>query len=162
MSGWQLKAAGLSAAVVTLTASLVMPAEGLRLPAYRDPIGIVTDCWGHTKTARMGHVNTLDECRAKLAADFADHDAGLRLCVKADMPDHVHAAALSFAFNVGVAKACASTFVRKLNAGDILGACAELSRWTLAAGRELPGLVKRRAAERAMCEGRAPSLGVQG
>ncbi|HSW18998.1 MAG TPA: lysozyme [Ramlibacter sp.] len=158
----QLKVAGISAAVCALTAALVMPAEGLRLMPYRDPVGIVTDCWGHTKTAKLGQVNTPADCRRKLEGDFAEHDAGLRLCVKVDMPDHVHAAVLSFTFNVGVAKACASALVRKLNAGDVLGACAELSRWTLAGGRELPGLVKRRAAERETCEGRPASLGVQG
>jgi GH24 family phage-related lysozyme (muramidase) len=41
---------------------------------------------------------------------------------------------------------------RKANAGDMPGACAELSRWTRAGGNELPGLVKRRAAERELCE----------
>ena len=33
-------------------------------------------------------------------------------------------------------------------------ACAELERWVYAKGIKLRGLVKRRAAERAMCEGR--------
>jgi hypothetical protein len=33
------------------------------------------------------------------------------------------------------------------------GACAELSRWTYAGGKQLPGLVRRRAAERQLCEG---------
>jgi lysozyme len=32
-----------------------------------------------------------------------------------------------------------------------VGACNELPRWTLAGGKELPGLVKRRAAERDLC-----------
>jgi GH24 family phage-related lysozyme (muramidase) len=30
--------------------------------------------------------------------------------------------------------------------------CADLSRWTYSQGRQLKGLVKRRAAERALCE----------
>ena len=68
------------------------------------------------------------------------------------MTDGQKAAFLSFAFNVGAQKFCGSTLVKKANQGDMPGACAELSRWTYAGGRELPGLVKRRAAERALCE----------
>ncbi|WP_370551208.1 lysozyme [Comamonas sp. CMM02] len=61
----------------------------------------------------------------------------------------------SFGFNVGEGEGafCKSTLVRKANAGDVQGACAELSRWTYADGKQLPGLVQRRAAERQMCEG---------
>ncbi|HHG5564729.1 TPA: glycoside hydrolase family protein [Pseudomonas aeruginosa] len=42
--------------------------------------------------------------------------------------------------------------MRKLNAGDVRGACAELSRWVYAGGKKLGGLVRRRAAERELCE----------
>ena len=43
----------------------------------------------------------------------------------------------------------------KANTGDWAGACKELDRWVYAKGIKLNGLVKRRAAERAMCEGRS-------
>ena len=33
---------------------LIKSFEGLKLEAYRDPVGVVTIGWGHTKTARMG------------------------------------------------------------------------------------------------------------
>lgn len=49
--------------------------------------------------------------------------------------------------------AIVSAFLRSRGGqGDL---AAELSRWVYAGGRKLQGLVKRRAAERAMCEGRA-------
>ena len=51
---------------------------------------------------------------------------------------------MSFAFNIGEKKFCQSTLVKKANRGDMVGACAELSRWTQAGGKELPGLVARR------------------
>jgi lysozyme len=54
--------------------------------------------------------------------------------------------------NVGSDAACKSTLMRKLNMGDLAGACSELSRWTMAGGKVYPGLVRRRAAERALCE----------
>lgn len=60
-------------------------------------------------------------------------------------------AALSdFAFNLGAARLAGSTLRRKINAGDIDGARAELAKWVRGGGRVLPGLVIRRATEAAM------------
>jgi lysozyme len=86
-----------------------------------------------------------------LADDLAKHAEALN-CVKTPMTDGQKAAFVSFAYNVGVQGFCGSTLVRKANAGDMTGACAELSRWVMAGGKKLPGLVNRRAAERELCE----------
>lgn len=158
----QAKAAAISGAVLTLATPIVLHFEGEVRHGYRDPIGIVTACVGHTKTAQLERAYTHQECLDMLERDLVDHNAGLLACVKVGMPPNVHAALLSWAFNVGVAKACGSSAVRRLNAGDTAGACAELARWTMAGGKELPGLVKRRAAERALCEGRPLALGATG
>ena len=58
---------------------------------------------------------------------------------------------LDWAFNVGAYAACNSTLVRKVNSGDRIGACNEYPRWVYAGNQILPGLVKRRAAERDLC-----------
>jgi lysozyme len=68
------------------------------------------------------------------------------------LTDGQRGALVSFAYNVGVPKACGSTFVKRLNAGDGKAACAELSKWIYAGGRALPGLVNRRRDERKVCE----------
>lgn len=68
------------------------------------------------------------------------------------MPETRRAALASFVYNVGEGQFSRSTLLRKLNAGDAREACAELSRWVYAGGRVLTGLVKRRAAERELCE----------
>lgn len=140
------------AGAAALAVPLVMKSEGLVTRTYKDPVGIVTSCFGHTgPELKMGQQFTPDQCREVLEDDLVKHAAALD-CVKRPLTDGQKAAFLSFAYNVGGAKFCASTIVKKANAGDMRGACAELSRWTLAGGKELPGLVKRRAAERAMCE----------
>lgn len=152
----QRAAAAVSAGVVALATPLILYYEGTKQVGYLDPIGIVTACTGHTGAdAVLGRTYSHQECAALLKRDIASHDAGVVACVTRPMADNVHAAALSFAFNIGVAKFCASSMAKKLNSGDIAGACAELSRWVYAAGKQLPGLVKRRAAERALCEGTA-------
>ena len=142
----------IGAGAVALCVPLVMYFEGTIQRVYRDPIGILTSCTGHTgPELRMGQVFTKEQCEQQLLADLLKHADALD-CVKKPMTDGQKAAFLSFAFNVGTGAFCGSTLARKANAGDMRGACAELSRWTLAGGREMPGLVKRRAAERKVCE----------
>ena len=144
--------AKIGAAAAALAVSAVAFYEGTVQRTYRDPIGIITACTGHTgPELQMGQTFTREQCDDMLAKDLLQHAAALD-CIKTPLADGQKAAFLSFAFNVGNGAFCGSTLARKANAGDMRGACAELSRWTLAGGRELPGLVKRRAAERALCE----------
>lgn len=148
--------AKLIAAIGAATAALVVPLvaqhEGTVLRTYRDPIGIVTACTGHTgPELKMGQTFTREQCEDMLYKDLAKHADALG-CVRQPLTDGQRAAFLSFAFNVGEGAFCGSTLVRKANAGDMAGACAELSRWAYAGGKQLPGLIKRRAAERQLCE----------
>lgn len=132
--------------------SLVAYFEGYVPTVYRDPIGRLAVCYGHDdQTLKLGTTYTRDQCETMLADDLAKHAEALN-CVKKPMTDGQKAAFVSFSYNVGVSAFCGSTLVRKANAGDMPGACAELSRWVMAGGKTLPGLVNRRAAERALCE----------
>ncbi len=145
--------AAIGAAAAAAVVPLVATYEGTVHSTYRDPIGIVTACTGHTgPELRMGQTFTREQCEAMLYQDLAQHADALG-CIRQPLTDGQRAAFLSFAFNVGEGAFCGSTLVRKANAGDMQGACAELSRWTYAGGKQLPGLVRRRAAERQLCEG---------
>lgn len=144
--------AKIGAASVALVVPVVALYEGTVLRTYRDPIGIVTACTGHTGSElRMGQTFTPAQCQTMLEKDLLKHASALD-CIKFPMTDGQRAAFLSFAFNVGNGALCGSTLARKANAGDMQGACAELSRWVYAGGKQLPGLVKRRATERQLCE----------
>jgi hypothetical protein len=57
-------------------------------------------------------------------------------------------ALVSLAYNVGIGALRGSTLLRLLNARDYAGAANQFPRWNRGGGRVLPGLVKRRAAER--------------
>lgn len=147
--------AGFAAAVLALAGATVSYHEGYIPNTYADPVGIPTICFGHTGPDVVpGRVATAEECRELLEGDLLVAWHGVQMCVKAPIEPHQAAALVSFTFNVGVKALCSSTLARKANGGDWPGACAELSRWVYARGIRLPGLVKRRAAERAMCEGR--------
>lgn len=144
--------AGTGAAAILL--AYVPQFEGMILRGYKDPIGIVTACAGHTATAVLGRPYAREECIKLLDQDLVGHAEGAMNCIRVETTPGQRAAFISFAFNVGTSAWCGSTANRLLNAGDAAGACAQLSRWTLAGGRELPGLVTRRKVERAICEGK--------
>jgi len=64
--------------------------------------------------------------------------------------DNEFSALLSFTFNLGIGNLRSSTLLKLLNAGDRAGAADQFPRWNRAGGRELLGLTRRRAAERAL------------
>lgn len=100
----------------------------------------------------MGQRWTPEQCQQQLADDLVKHADALQ-CINQPLSDGQKAALISMSFNVGQRNLCQSTLVKKLNAGDYAGAAAEFDRWVYAGGKKLPGLVKRRAIERAMFEG---------
>lgn len=124
--------------------------EGLRLYAYRDPVGIPTICFGETRGVRMGQRKTHAECEGLLIARLQEFNDGVNRCVHVPMSDSRRAAMVSFAYNVGTGAFCRSTLVKRLNRGDP-NACDELLKWTKAKGITLPGLVRRRKEERQLC-----------
>lgn len=144
---------GATAAAALIT--IVPKFEGTVLVAAPDPIGIVTACMGDTKDVKLGQRFTPQECEQRLELRLAEHAQDVDRCTPlAAMTWYQRVAFISFAYNAGATAYCGSTMARKVRAGDYAGACAELSRWTYAGGRQLPGLVKRRATERAICEGK--------
>lgn len=125
--------------------------EGKENSAYRDPVGIVTICYGHTGTARIGQTLSDEECKELLAGDLGDAFDAVDEHVEVELPPTRRAALASFIYNVGEGAFQRSTLLRKLNAGQARQACEELLRWVYAKGRKLPGLVTRRRAERELC-----------
>lgn len=143
------------AAAAALLISVVPKFEGTVLVAAPDPVGIVTACMGDTKDVRIGQRFTPQECEQRLERRLAEHAQDVNRCTPlAAMTWYQRVAFIDFAYNVGAPKYCGSSMAKKVRAGNYAAACAELSRWTYAGGRQLPGLVKRRATERAICEGR--------
>lgn len=122
--------------------------EGLSLAAYRDPVGVWTVGYGHTATARPGMTVTEAEAEALLIEDLGQAGRAVRRLVTVPLVDHEYSALTSFTFNLGAGNLAASTLLARLNRGDRAGAADEFPKWRLARGRVLPGLVRRRAAER--------------
>ncbi|HBM0000719.1 TPA: lysozyme [Salmonella enterica subsp. enterica serovar Kodjovi] len=126
--------------------------EGRRYEPYRDVVGVITVCDGHTgKDIIPGRRYTDAECDALLNQDLAQVAARIDPLIKASIPNSERAALYSFAYNVGTGAFAKSTLLKKLNAGDQAGACNELKRWTYAGGKQWKGLVTRREIEHEVC-----------
>jgi lysozyme len=88
---------------------------------------------------------------AILRSDLQRFESGvLRLCPSsADSQSHFDAL-VCFSFNVGLGNLQSSTLRMKYNRGEVEAAAEEFPKWVRGGGKILPGLVKRRADERAL------------
>lgn len=129
---------------------LIRRFEGCKLTPYLCPAGVWTAGWGSTGNDVIpGQPWTQDYADQRMKSDALRFARGtLRLCP--DLRGSALCAIADFSYNLGLGRLQASTLRRKLNAGDMEGACAELAKWTRGGGKVLPGLVKRRAAEAAL------------
>ena len=135
--------------------ALIKAHEGLRLTAYTDPVGVWTIGYGHTTAAgppkvERGMKITDAGADAILRQDLAKFEGYVSSAVKVPLNQNEFDALVSFTFNLGPGNLRSSTLLKKLNAGDRAGAADEFLKWTKAGGKTLPGLVKRREAERSL------------
>lgn len=124
--------------------------EGCRLKAYQDSGKVWTIGWGHTVGVKQGDVITLAEAEQLLADDIPRYEVGVRPLVKVTLTQGQFDALVSFSFNLGLGALGKSTLLRKLNAGDYIGAAEEFKRWIYDDGVVQRGLVTRRGAERVL------------
>lgn len=144
------------AALVVSVAGLgfIATHEGKSNAAYQDPAygwGVPTICYGHTASARQGQWRTDQQCLELLAADAREAADAVLDLAQVPLTQGELDAYTSFTFNVGRGNLAKSTLLKKLNAGDHVGACHQLLRWDYAGATKLPGLTKRRKDEEALC-----------
>lgn len=143
VAGMSLTAAGLVA---------LANFEGFRNEAYVPvPGDVPTIGFGSTAGVEIGDKISVSEALERLMRDVENAESAIGQCVKVPLSQGEYDAYTSFIFNVGGNAFCASTLVKKLNAGDYPGACLELKRWVYVDGKVVHGLVKRRNMEFQMC-----------
>lgn len=133
---------------------LIKSFEGLRLSAYKCPADVWTIGYGTTAGVKPGQAITKERAEELLREDVARFEAQVLRLVKVPLTQGQFDALTSFVYNLGAGNLSNSTLLRVLNAGDYSGAAAQFDRWDKAGGKVLPGLVRRRAAERALFEGK--------
>jgi len=139
--------------IMDVAVPLIAKWEGLRTTAYQDIVGVWTVCYGETKGVQPGDTYTEAQCRDMLAREVRDYWKGWRAYTTDAAPLHAprEAAFTSLAYNVGIAGAGRSTATKRLNAGNVAGACQAIGWWNKAGQRVVRGLVNRRNEEVALC-----------
>jgi lysozyme len=142
---------------LTLSASALVGIavhEGYRGEAYIPVKGDVpTIGFGTTAGVKPGDRIEPVQALVRKLQDVQRFEGALRQCVRVPLHQHEYDAFLSLAYNIGPGAFCGSTLVRRLNAGDYAGACAEILRWDRFRGEPLRGLTLRRQAENRQCLG---------
>ena len=127
---------------------LIKEFEGCKLKAYKCPADVWTIGYGHTDGVKEGDEITQQEADRLLASDVELFTTGVQRLVHSDINRNQLGALVSFSFNVGLGNLRHSTLLRMVNAGDFVGAADQFLRWNKAGGKVLPGLTRRREAER--------------
>lgn len=158
MSARNSVAAAAFGVALALVSPLLEEVEGIRYKPYKDIAGVWTVCNGITgKDVILGKTYTQKECDALLAKHINVAKREVDRQVKVEIPNTMRAAMYSFTFNAGTGAFRKSTMLKKINRGDLYGACNELWNWTYITDpktkkkKQSKGLRNRRAVEFKYC-----------
>ena len=139
--------------------ALIKSFEGFRSKPYLCPAGVPTIGYGSTRYAD-GHAVSLDDtpiseqqAQEIMRATLTTYEDAVNRYVVPQLTQAQFDALVDFAYNAGAQNLRTSTLLKKLNAGDFVGAAAEFGRWVNGGGKKLAGLVRRREAERVLFTG---------
>lgn len=140
--------------------ALIKSFEGFSARPYLCPAGVPTIGYGATYYPDGRRVTMQDrpvsesDASAMLRSMLASYEAGIARYVQVPLTQGQYDALVSFAYNLGLSALKSSTLLRLVNARDWRGAAAQFARWNRAGGKVLPGLTRRREAERLLFLGR--------
>ena len=134
--------------------------EGLVLHKYRDPVNVLTYCYGETdmKFLLNGKAITKKFCKDLLAARAEGFADKVYAKLRVGVTENTLAAHTHFAYNIGINGYGRSRTLRLTNAGDMAGGCRAMIGWYTAGGRDCRikanncyGLINRRNEEIDLC-----------
>ncbi len=125
--------------------------EGCRLVAYQDGGGVWTVGFGDTGPDVVeGTVWTQQEADDRLAERLEGFEDCVNAAVEVDLTQNQFDACVDLAYNIGCSAFRNSTLVRLLNGGNTDAAAGQFIRWSHDNGVLVPGLERRRLAEKAL------------
>jgi len=131
--------------------NLIKRFEGFSSTIYICPAGYPTIGYGHVVLAheqdQFASGTTQAEAAELLRKDVRIAERAVLRLISVPLTDGQFDALVSFTFNLGAGALQRSTLRLKANRGEHESVPAELMKWVWAAGKKLPGLVRRRQAE---------------
>lgn len=131
---------------------LIKVSEGFKGTAYKCPAGVWTIGYGWTHGVKEGDTIT-EEKASELVEQEVMKIAGQVRTVLGDevfakLTENQVCALIDFVYNLGLGNFKDSTLCKMIKGGQIMEAGNQFERWVKAGGKVLPGLVKRREAEK--------------
>lgn len=132
---------------------LIKSFEGFSPTRYLCSAGVWTIAWGHAirrgeKWDQPNATITEEEAETLLKQDIYSAEASVSRLIKVTLEDSQFDSLVSFCFNLGSGALQASTLRSMLNREEYFEASLQFDRWVWGGGRKLPGLIRRRKAER--------------
>lgn len=106
--------------------------------------------WGNTHGVGPFTENTPEQAEADFQRHLREFTAEVLTALTRPANENQLAAMVALAFNIGLEAFRRSTVLRAHNRGDHAAASRAFHLWNKAGGKEMPGLVRRRAAESAL------------
>ena len=125
--------------------------EELRIKSYRCSANKLTIGYGHTKDVKENQTISVEQAEDFLNEDLKTYENyvdNLEMKYGYFFTQNQFDALVDFAYNVGIGNLKSSTLLKKVNAKNFSGAALEFIKWNKADGKVLPGLTKRRTAEK--------------
>ena len=124
--------------------------EGFRSMPYQDVVGKWTVGSGHLMIPGDGTVVgspiTMGQATELLRKDLHTAEEAVNSC-GVELTQNEFDALVSFTYNLGVGAFQRSTLLKLLKTGNKLSASGEFPKWSMAGGKEVPGILRRRHAE---------------
>ena len=102
---------------------------------------------------KMGEKTTPPRALVDLLHEADQVAKAVKRCAPVPMYAYEFASYVSLTYNIGETAFCNSTVVKRLKAGDYVGACEAILMWDKVKGRTVRGLTVRRQAEYRECIG---------
>lgn len=131
---------------------LIKKYEGFRPQSYQDSVGVWTIGYGTTRIngqpVKAGMTITEDRALELVRAEVNKLWTNIESILTVRLNENQMNALVDFAYNLGFNALKTSTLMRYVNQSKFEQAALEFGKWVYAGGKVLPGLVKRREAEK--------------
>ena len=133
---------------------LIKHFEGCELESYRCSANVLTIGYGTTKNVVEGMKITQNQAEEMLMKDLEEFEEYVEDLIDVKLDQHQFDALVAWTFNLGPTNLKTSTLRKVLNKGAYDDVPEQMKRWNKAGGQVLKGLVRRRAAEALLFEGK--------
>lgn len=130
--------------------NLIKEFEGFRSAPYDDGGSVWTIGYGHTRGVTKNTPSiTKEQGETYLKSDIMQAEAMVETVIKVPLTDNQFSALVCLVFNTGP-KPLTMSLGERLKQNNYVAAANEFQRWCYDNGKKMPGLVRRREAEKAL------------